>query len=120
MSWFTKEKKTFPWEPLTSIEQLNEVLSSDEPTIIFKHSTRCSISALALEKFENNWNTSNEVKLLYLDLLNNRPTSNAIAELTGVEHQSPQLIFLNEGKVLYHQSHNGIKVNDIEEYLKNS
>ena len=43
------------WEPLNHIDQLNEIIaeSKDKPVAIFKHSTRCSISRMALKQFEN-------------------------------------------------------------------
>ena len=43
------------WNALTDLEQLNEIvsLSNDKPVVIFKHSTRCSISRMALKQFEN-------------------------------------------------------------------
>jgi bacillithiol system protein YtxJ len=42
------------WEPINHISQLDEIvtLSSEKPVAIFKHSTRCSISRMALKQFE--------------------------------------------------------------------
>lgn len=119
MSWFSKEAKSFPWENLTSHEQLADALAEDSFVLLFKHSTRCSISSMAISKFESKWNTSQPVRLLYLDLLNYRSISNEIADKTGITHQSPQAILLKGGKVLYHNSHSGISANEIEELLKN-
>ena len=43
------------WRPLTDLGQLNEIidLSTEKTIIFFKHSTRCSISSMALSRFES-------------------------------------------------------------------
>lgn len=112
-----KETTTFPWNQLTSIEQLKEILanSASKPALLFKHSTRCSISSMALTRFQNDWNQDNTtINLYYLDLLNHRDISNAIAELTGVEHQSPQAILVSNNEVKYAATHSSISAKDIQ------
>lgn len=110
------EKETFPWNELTSIEQLKSLLeNSENPIVIFKHSTRCSISSMALNRFENEWDKSNnDIEPYYLDLLSNRPISAEIEKLTGVVHQSPQAILIYQGKVYYDASHSGINAQVIQ------
>lgn len=109
---------------LQSIEELNEIMAlSFSPEIdgvfIFKHSTRCSISSMAWNRVQREWKFDvSKVKLYYLDLLRHRDVSNKIAELTGIEHQSPQLIGIKNGKVIYDASHNMIRVTDVQEALK--
>lgn len=112
-----KEETTFPWKQLTSIEQLKEVLnnSSNQPALLFKHSTRCSISTMALSRFQKEWNQENEtIDLYYLDLLNHRDVSNEIAELTGIEHQSPQAILVSNNEVKYTATHSSISASAIQ------
>src|SRR3970040_922659 len=78
------------WIPLTDLDQLNEisVASNEKPMVIFKHSTRCSISRMALKQFENEYAlTDDEVTIYFLDLLSFRDISNAIATRFQVEHQ---------------------------------
>ena len=67
------------WNQLNSLEQWNAMLESEEKFIVFKHSTRCSISRTALSRFERDWVSSSAVKPYYLDLLEHRNISNAIA-----------------------------------------
>ncbi|MCR9171629.1 MAG: bacillithiol system redox-active protein YtxJ [bacterium] len=110
-----------PWTEITSVEQLHEALESakEKPILLFKHSTRCSISSMALNSFENDWSSENErCALCFVDLLRNRDVSNAIAEETGVVHQSPQAILWNGSEVLYQASHSGISARSIEKLLK--
>lgn len=112
-----KEETSFPWNNLTTIEQLKEILaqSAEKPVLLFKHSTRCSISSMALSRFQKEWDQDNkEIELYYLDLLNYRAISNEIAELTGVVHQSPQAILVSNNEVKYSASHSSISANDIQ------
>lgn len=105
------------WENLTSKEQLDELdrLSEAAPVVIFKHSTRCSISSAALDRVERKWDQSKhpEVKPFYLDLIKYREVSHAIAERYGIEHQSPQLLVISGAKCIYDNSHFGISYNDL-------
>lgn len=103
------------WNQLNSVEQWNALLESEEKFIVFKHSTRCSISKTALSRFERDWDATSAVKPYYLDLLEHRNISNAIAQDTGVEHESPQAIIIEKGSVLKHASHMSIYVAELLE-----
>jgi bacillithiol system protein YtxJ len=105
------------WNELTDLGQLNEIiaLSNEKPVAIFKHSTRCSVSRMALKQFENEFNSSDKVTPYFLDLIAHRDISNEIASRFGVYHQSPQLILIKEGKAIYNVSHSDI---DAEELVK--
>jgi bacillithiol system protein YtxJ len=98
------------WIQLTDLGQLNEIsmLSNEKPIIIFKHSTRCSISRMALKQFENEFVSKDEVEAYFLDLLEHRDISNEIATRFNVYHQSPQLLLIKEGKSVYDVSHSDI------------
>ena len=96
------------WIPLTFIEQLDEIvaISHQKPVVIFKHSTRCSISRFALKQFEREFDF--EADSYFLDLLEHRDISNEIAARFNVFHQSPQLLLIKEGKSIYDVSHDSI------------
>jgi bacillithiol system protein YtxJ len=47
-----------------------------------------------------------------------RSVSNAIAERTGIRHESPQAILLKGGEVVYHASHYDVTAEDIEAGLR--
>ncbi len=116
----TSSASSFPWKALTSVDQLQELIahSNEKPVLLFKHSTRCSISSMALNQFEREWQGSDvSCELYYLDLLNHRDVSNKIEELTGVVHQSPQAILLKNGVVVYDASHHHISANSISQNL---
>ena len=108
------------WRKLTDLGQLNELtdLSFEKPVLIFKHSTRCSISRFALKQFENEFDFSNEVLQPYfLDLLEYRSISNEIASRFGVFHQSPQILVIKEGKSVYDASHDAIAVSEVKNLI---
>lgn len=106
------------WIALENPNQLLELRaeSKNQPVVIFKHSTRCSISQTALSRLERNWKDDEmgSVKPYYLDLLAHRNVSNEIVELFEVEHQSPQVIILKNGEVVFHRSHFDIEITSIK------
>ena len=107
------------WIPLQLMEQLDEIiaLSKEKPVLIFKHSTRCSISRFALKQFENEFDLQNQIDAYFLDLLEFRDISNEIASRFGIMHQSPQLLLIKEGKVLYDASHSDIQADELKKYI---
>jgi len=111
-------KKIIPWNRLSTIDQLNKIdkESDQQPIAIFKHSTRCGTSSMALRQFEKQFETDNtKVKLYFLDLLSSRDVSNEIAIRFQVFHQSPQLIVLKEGNTIHHSSHYQIDAGLLEQ-----
>ena len=113
----TAETTTFPWIQLNSIQQLHDIYNSpsDKLKVFFKHSTRCSISSMALRNFQSEWNLNNDcAELYFLDLISHRDVSGEIAALTGVVHQSPQAIVLKDKQVKYQESHSHISAVDIQ------
>ncbi|MAO09915.1 MAG: bacillithiol system redox-active protein YtxJ [Flavobacteriaceae bacterium] len=106
-----------PWHVLSKMEQLEEIIkeSKNKPVAIFKHSTRCGISRMVLKQFEKNYDLDdNQLKLYFLDLLQNRDISNEIAARFKVHHESPQMIVLKDGEVIHHDSHQGIDANHLK------
>lgn len=100
------------WNKLEHLEDLDqlEALSTEKPVIVFKHSTRCSISAAALNRLERKWDAQ-EMKnseIYYLDLIRYREISNEIASKFGIVHQSPQVLVIRDGQIVHEASHFGI------------
>ncbi len=117
----SKPKAQLPWVPVVSLDQLDQIVKStfEKPVLLFKHSTRCGVSAMALNSFEREWSTQNELCTLYfVDLLKYREISNEIASVTGVQHQSPQVIVLKGSEIIYDESHSSINARRIETILK--
>ncbi len=97
------------WKPLEKIEQLQEIKSAEGYHILFKHSTRCSISMMVKKRFELEWDAlPSDTSLYFLDLLNHRDISSGIASLFSVQHESPQLLLIKDGECIYNASHGEI------------
>jgi bacillithiol system protein YtxJ len=111
------QKSNINWIPLTNLAQLNDIesMSNVKPIVIFKHSTRCSISRMALKQFEREYDLDETVDTFFLDLIMHRDVSNEIADRFNVYHESPQLILIKDGKAIYDVSHSDIDA----EALKN-
>ena len=108
------------WIELSSVEELQEIkaYSADVPCVIFKHSTRCSISSIAKNRLEKSWDFTNDnLKAYYLDLIENRSISNEIAEEFQVQHASPQLLLIEKGACIWNTSHLDISVKKLKEQL---
>ncbi len=106
----TPRTSKIDWIQLTDIGQLNEIqeVSNQKPAIIFKHSTTCSISRMALKNFEREFDLHDKIEVYFLDLLNFRAISNEIASKFKVVHQSPQLLLIKNGISVYDVSHDSI------------
>lgn len=104
------------WIPLTDFSGLEEikVRSHTRPQLLFKHSTRCSISHMAKARLDRG-PISDNIDYHYLDLLNYREISNKIAEDFQVHHESPQVLLIVNGECVYDESHNGILPEEIAE-----
>ncbi len=101
------------WIALTDEAQLATITerSRQIPCLIFKHSTRCSISSMAKLRLETRWDfADSEMEAYYLDLIAYRPISAAITALFEVAHESPQVLVIKDGSCIYDASHLDISV----------
>ncbi|HLU90286.1 MAG TPA: bacillithiol system redox-active protein YtxJ [Cyclobacteriaceae bacterium] len=110
------------YSKLDHVSQLETIKeeSIEKPVLIFKHSTRCSISAMAWNRLTRNWKEEDneKIKPYYLDLITYREISNAVEEQFGVRHQSPQVIIVKGGHATYNSSHMGIDYQEILDQAK--
>lgn len=112
------------WHHLTDRSQLNALINISKEqsaqgltVLLFKHSTRCSISSMALHRLESKWESTSLIKPYLLDLLSYREISNEIAQIFGVEHASPQVLLIKDGQCFYDASHSNISYNAIKEAI---
>lgn len=92
------------WLLLATEEQFDELIGSNEPFFIFKHSPRCSISVVAKSRIDKQA-VSNTVPVYLIDVVMQRELSQHIARHLEVEHQSPQLLKIENGKCVFNASH---------------
>jgi len=99
--------KFFRIDDKTALENLLTD-SRQKPVIVFKHSNACSISARAyreMEKFEGQVNI--------LEVQSAREVSRELANLTGIRHETPQVIVLRDGKAVWNASHFDVTAGDV-------
>jgi len=111
---FGSKKNDFSWVRMIGADQVEQLFEKDSRAkLVFKHSTRCSISSMALSRFEKEWPENTPCDLYFLDLIAHRNISDLIAQRSGVTHQSPQVILFLDGDLIYNNSHNGISAAEI-------
>ncbi len=104
------------WKNLENIEQLEDIVrdSQSKSIAIFKHSTTCPISFAAKMRMDELVSANeNAGEYYYLDLLQFRTISNEIAERFQVHHESPQIVVLKNGEVIYDESHLDIQAEEV-------
>lgn len=101
---------------LDSNEKLEQLFqeSHQKPVVLFKHSTTCPISSGVYQEISR---VSGDINLVIVQTA--RPISTAIAEKTGIRHESPQAIVLKNGKPIYHASHFDVTAEDVAKSLEN-
>jgi len=106
------------WNDLLTAVQLDEIidLSHQRPQVIFKHSTRCNISSIAWTRLKNAEKLEG-ADFYYLDLLSHRTLSGQIATSLEVEHESPQVLLVKNGKCVYDESHLGITADELQDQI---
>jgi bacillithiol system protein YtxJ len=101
------------WTSLELAEQINAIKNQEGYSVIFKHSTRCSISMMVKKRFELDWDKLPEsVNLYFLDLIKHRDLSSQIAAEFCVHHESPQLLLIKDGECVLDLSHGEVSVEE--------
>ena len=112
MNFIFNKSSKMDWINLNSVEQLTEIdeKSKNKVQVLFKHSTRCSVSTFAKRILTSEY--SDEIKLkadvYYLDLIAFREVSNLIAAKYCVAHESPQILVIKDGKCIFNASHSDV------------
>lgn len=104
---------------LHTTEEFDQVWekSAQGPILVFKHSTTCPISSNAFGAYQSYAN-SNDAEMYFLKVRESRDVSNHIAEITGVQHQSPQIFLLHNKAAVWNTSHSKITVDSIKQAIK--
>ena len=88
--------------PVANRADLDRLLaeSDEEPVVLFKHDFACPISANAYRELAG---VPGEVPLI--DVERQKGLADEVARRTGIEHESPQVIVLRNGRPVYAASH---------------
>ncbi|CAM2788250.1 bacillithiol system redox-active protein YtxJ [Paenibacillus sediminis] len=97
------------FKEIESLEEWNTLLesSTEQPVVVFKHSTTCPVSANAFKEFQNylQGNANPDVNYVLVKVIESRPVSNQIAEDVAVKHESPQIILIKDKEKVWSTSH---------------
>lgn len=91
-----------------TIDALNELLAntSVRPALIFKHSLSCGTSAMAMEEMTDLVAAGPlEAEFALVRIQAARPVSDAIAMRLKVRHESPQVLLVRDGQVIWSATH---------------
>ena len=100
---------------INSADELGKVIekSNSQPVALFKHSLTCPISAGVYNEVSRS-----DADIYLIVIQRARQISTAVAERTGIRHESPQAIVLKDEKPVYHASHYDVTASDIEKNLE--
>jgi bacillithiol system protein YtxJ len=89
-------------EAISSLDQVKETRF-----FLFKHSNTCPISRSA-HRAVSEADSAATVPIYMVVVQENRQLSNEIAQKFNVVHESPQLLLIEDERVVWHDSHYGI------------
>ena len=115
MGWFSTSSSKFNWNLITDENIFQDLvkLSFSEKVLVFKHSTKCSISTMSKNRLESIGENSRIKKCYLLDLIKYRSISSKIESDFRVKHESPQILIVENGECIYNASHNEISWDNI-------
>ena len=106
------------WTNITDPTQIGQIKQQEGYSLIFKHSTRCSVSLMAKRRFEMDWSIiPGNTSLYFLDLISYRDISAQIAETFQVNHESPQILLIKNGDCILDASHSDISADEVAEVI---
>ncbi len=106
------------WAFLQTTTDIDAAIAGDSPVLFFKHSHKCGLSTLILDDFEKDWDIDSKTcKIVMINVWHQRDLSNYISDALGITHHSPQVIVVQNSKVLYDKTHGKIKVSGIKRAL---
>ena len=96
---------------ITDVDSFEELANRSQETtvVVFKHSRTCPISAAAyaeMSRFEGD--------VALVEVQSARGLSKEIEQKTGVVHESPQVLVLRKGKVVWDASHWKVKADAVQ------
>jgi len=105
---------------LTDTDKVEDLISGSRPAFLFKHSSRCPISARAhreVKRFQSAHPDSPVAWGMVL-VVEDRPVSRWIESRLEIAHASPQLLLVVEGSVAWHATHGSITKDSIAAALR--
>lgn len=111
-----KREKMF-WNIISLESKVDDIIeiSHHKPQVIFKHSNQCGTSFFAKRNLENiKKDTFENVDFYLIDVIQDRIVSRYLSEKIGLRHESPQLLILHEGRIIWHGSHHQVNEDNLK------
>lgn len=88
--------------------------SREAPVVAFKKSPACPVSVRAEERY-GSWlagrgPSEREIRVVEIDVIDDRPLARGLTAALDVEHQSPQALIFKDGALSWHGSHDELTV----------
>jgi len=108
--WWGKTRGAVRADAIPEINARTDLnaLFQQEVVMLFKHSTACPVSWAAHAQVMRFRARHRSVPVYLVPVVKERETSRAIAERTGVRHESPQIILVRNGAAAESASHGAI------------
>ena len=108
---------------LGGLDELDRMLaaSGDRPLLLFKYSATCGTSAEALDELVAHLN-ENPADATYamVTVQTHRDVSNEIARRLSVRHETPQMLLIRDGRVVWSASHFRVTAPAVKEAITSS
>lgn len=108
------------WNHVSSEEEIDKILrsSNERKQVVYKHSPSCGVSYFALRNLNEPELLGNpEIDFHLIDVISERAISKSFAERVNVRHESPQIFVLNQGGVIWHDSHNSVTAKNVLSHI---
>lgn len=93
---------------IQTVDDLDTALAS-ERALIYKHSSRCELSASAKREVAAFAENFPDAAVYVIDVIADRPLSDALESRLELRHESPQAILIEGGHLASHASHRAVR-----------
>jgi monothiol bacilliredoxin len=106
-----------PFIEIVSVAALDEFLAkaNGSAAVLFKHSNTCGVSARAYAEMSK---LGEPVGLITVQKA--RAVSDEIEKRWNVDHESPQVLIIRDGKAVWDASHSQVKAQQVESALQSA
>jgi bacillithiol system protein YtxJ len=107
------------WKAIKNESTFYEIqeISDREKVLIFKYTPDNVVSHVIRTLLQREWNAPfMNMKTYCVDVINHKDVSDQITNQFGIEHNSPQVLVIKQGKCIYVKANGHIKFNDLKQF----
>ena len=103
---------------IISSDEFDELLTHQKDFLLYKYNSKwCRISERTMNTMQQTMKVLRLQHVYFVDVITHKPLSEYIAKVTGIHHESPQLLIIKKGKVQDYTSHMRISQERIEKQI---